>query len=441
MKRRVAAPEGPLSPASESLDSRRPLDRRALLAREEDAASTMVAWRHVGIVELTPAQARATLATGGIARQDAPPAEGRFPVVVIAGGPSYLSTTAELLATHGYLVAAPFRYDDQSNEIGSRHFTWWIENGVRDLEWALAELRGHPRADLTGVTALGHGGGGMLAMLLAMRSRAVTALINIDAGNFSSRSEAEKLTFYSPRLMTIPYLYIATASTRRTQDRFEDFVSMRFSERTEVVLQAADLRHHDLSDFGRAVTAPLGIRGEPQARVQQAFSDVQEIAVRFLLERHGGTTATPPFSPWLEMQAATGRLAATYYQRVAPAPTTVDVTASLSPSTLRELRDARLRDAEASLFETDSLVRIVSAAITRGDAALAADLAGFAAEVRPDTPLLLELSSRALEALGDRDGARDRAAACAAIAPGNDWRASGAVERCRLAAVRLGSKS
>ena len=39
------------------------------------------------------------------------------------------------------------------------------------------------RADLRSICAPGHGGGGMQAMLLAMRNRSITSVANIDAGN------------------------------------------------------------------------------------------------------------------------------------------------------------------------------------------------------------------------------------------------------------------
>src|SRR5688500_13460399 len=122
-----------------------------------------------------------------MAVRGARPAAGRFPVVVILGGQYYLATTAEILASHGFLVAAPFRFVDQANDIGTPQFTWYLENSVRDADWALRELDAHPQADLRSIAALGHGGGGIQAMLLAMRSRRVAALANIDAGNFSAR--------------------------------------------------------------------------------------------------------------------------------------------------------------------------------------------------------------------------------------------------------------
>ena len=79
---------------------------------EEDEVKVLVAWRHAGIVALTEQQARASLHTPGLGVRGAPAVKGRFPIAVVLGGPYYLSTTAEMLASHGFLVMALFRFAD-----------------------------------------------------------------------------------------------------------------------------------------------------------------------------------------------------------------------------------------------------------------------------------------------------------------------------------------
>ena len=403
---------------------------------EDDEVNAMLSWRHIGIVEMTRDQARASLHTRGVAVRGAPAADGRFPVVVVLGGHHYLSTTAEILASHGFLVVAAFRYADQSNEIGTSGLGWYLENSVRDAEWALNETRTHPNADVRHVSAIGHGGGGMIAMLLAMRNRHIGALVNIDAGNFSNRSRIRDNPLYSARLMRAPYLYIATADTRKSQDQFEEFQSMAFSERFEVTLGGSEIRHHDLSDYGRAVTAPLDIRGAAQADVQQRYVDVHEMAVRFLLERSGrGPTGAIPFAEWLKAQNGP-RYAVTATAGTEPAPTLVRVLEAMDGTTVTTLRDARHRDPEAPLFQPASLARIVAKALATGDLQLALGLADFAVDVHPGEPVLQELKSRVLDARGDVADAVRVATACAAMTADNDWQASGAIARCKERAER-----
>src|SRR5262249_18298131 len=144
--------------------------KRAAVA--EECASLATSWRHVGLVAQTHEQALAALRGAGLAVRDAEPAAGRFPVVVI-GSPNYLSSTAEYLASHGYLVASAMHFEDPWAERPPPGRGMTYEPAVRTQEWALSELAREPMADMRRVAALGHGGGGMQALLLAERQAVV----------------------------------------------------------------------------------------------------------------------------------------------------------------------------------------------------------------------------------------------------------------------------
>ena len=268
----------------------------------ESEAATLIASPHVGIVPLTKEQALASLSAAGMAARNVPWSHGRFPAVVILGGPYYLSTTAEVLASHGIVAVAPFRFQGRQPNDPDRPFSAFMEDALGDADFALRELRTMGGVDAARVAALGHGGGGFQALLLAMRSRNVFALVNIDAGNFSTRTNPGQLSFYRPGEVRVPYLYIATAQTRATQDLFDDFLKMAASDRFEIVLQAAALRHHDLSDLGRGVTA-IGIRGDAQPQVQASYAAVQAMIVRFLSEAWAGHAHSAAFVTWLRNRA------------------------------------------------------------------------------------------------------------------------------------------
>jgi pimeloyl-ACP methyl ester carboxylesterase len=408
-------------------------------ALEDDEVGALVAWRHVGIVPLTDEQARSSLATRGVAVKSAPPAAGRFPVVLLFGGPYYLSTTAEILASHGFLVVAPFRFSDQSNEVGTRGFTWSLENSVRDAEWGLEELRADPRADVGYVSALGHGGGGLQAMLFAMRNPTVNAVVNIDAGNFSTRSQPRSIPFYNPRLMRAPYLFIVTADTRKGLDLFDDFAAMRFSDRTEVTLESPGLRHHDLSDIGRAVTAPMGIRGEAQAEVQAQYAGVQEMVVRFLEDRSGARkNGAAPFAEWARTLSVPAHISVTVRPGTTPAPTAAALVRSLDAGSVASLKAARSRDPEADVFTESALSGLIAQALASGDLKTAAALGDLAIDMHPASAILLAQASRVAEAGGNRSGAIAAATTCAQLHAENDWRATAAIGQCRDRLERLG---
>jgi hypothetical protein len=413
-----------------------PPQREAL---EEEEIEVLRSWLHAGIVPMTREQARLSLHAPGLAVNGAAAKPGRWPVVAVLGGPYYLSTTAEVLASHGFLVIAPFRCSDQPDDVSPPGFTGYLESSVRDAEWALDRLRTDRRADLTRVGVLGHGGGGMQAMLLAMHTRLTKAVVNIDAANFSTRSAPNQIPTYNPRSMRAPYLFIATASTRKALDRFDDFVAMRFSARTEIVLDDDRLRHHDLSDIGRAVTAPLGIRGDAQADVQDTYAFVQAVVVRFFQEQLAkpGSPASPPFADAVESLRGRLSVGVTVRPGTEPAPTTAQVIASVGRDTVTMLAAAQARDPGAPVFEEGSLSRLVARALTNGDVDAAAALARFALVGHPRSAVLLQQAGAVAERQGDRAYALTTAMTCSGLQAENDWRAAAAIRQCQDRVERL----
>lgn len=404
---------------------------------EDDQVTALCSWRHIGIIDLTRDQASRSLRTSGIAVRDAPAREGPWPVVMILGGPYYLASTAETLASFGFVAMAPFRTDDQQNEVGSQGFPWYLENSIRDAEWVMqaAKPRGGAAAR---IFALGHGGGGLQALLFAMRNRNVSAVVNIDSGNFSTRTNARTLLFYSPRLLLVPYLQILREETRKDQDQYDDFAAMAFSRRIEIVLQDDSVRHHDLSDIGRAVTVPLGIRGDVQTAVEREYADVQETVVRFLQSQAVSDDASSAaLETWLTTHDAQSRHAVKVYPAIEPAPAVQQVLAALGASTPAMLRAAHDRDPNARVFEADSLVKIVARALAVTAPSTAVEIANLARELHADDPRFLALKSEAALAAGDRPGAVAAARDCAAVKPGDDWQAKATVARCQDEVKRL----
>ena len=417
------------------LEFSKPLDASEKRDYIDQQAAMMVAWRHIGIVPLTMDQARASFGASGRAVRDAARAEGKFPVVVILGGPWYLSTTAEFLASYGYLVVACVRFRDVRSEIPSSDFRWFVENSVRDAEWALAELRRDPAADIGNVTALGHGGGGMQALLLGMRDRQVTEVASIDAAIFSARTNPGQLIFFDPRLMRVPYLNILTSDTRRQSDQYAGFEKMKFSRRYEVILENSELRHHDLSNVGRAVSASLAIRGNSQNMVLGTFADVQAMLLQFLEANRRQESG--PFTLWLQRLGSDAGYTVAVRDGIETAPALYDVLTAIEDWTPEQLREAYRRDAEAEVFSEDALLQILAAARSH-DARSALGVALFATEIQPKSIQVLRLASSVAELARNGTTARDLANRCVEMEiQDGDWRAQAAHEECRERAARL----
>ena len=356
-------------------------------------------------------------------------ADGQWSLLM--GGPYYLASTAEMLASHGFVVIAPFRTDDQENQVGTQAFPWYLENAVRDAEWAVHVVLSSRRTAPPRLFAMGHGGGGLQALLFTMRNRNVSALVDIDAGNFSSRSRARDLAFYSPRLLRVPYLHILREETRKDQDQYDDFTAMAFSRRIELVLQDETVRHHDLSDIGRAVAEPLKIRGDAQAAVEREYADVQDTIVRFLQAQANDAAAGTAVETWLTSHDGALRHTVKVYPAIAAAPVVQQVIATLDASTPGLLRAARERDPNAAVFDANNLATIIERAMVGPGPRTAVEIADMGREIHPDDPIFLALKSEAARAAGDPAAALSAARACAAMPAGDDWHVKATIARCQ----------
>ena len=102
-----------------------------------------------------------------------------------------------------------------------------------------------------------------------------------------------------------------------------------------------------------------------------------------------------------------------------PAPTTEATLVSLSAQTAATLDEARRQQyPDAPVFRADNLGRLVAKALATEQFEIAESIADFARRVYPASMPLLDASSEAREGRGDRAGAADLAARCAASPAG-----------------------
>jgi hypothetical protein len=135
----------------------------------------------------TPAETAAferLLATRTFAVKDAPPAEGRFPVVLnhagLGGVADDNSVLFELLASHGYVVlsSAYQNYYAEGVRIGSD-----LHTSFRDLEFLSRHARGLPFADADRLGAMGHSWGGTAVLhWAALPDSPLRAFVTLDSG-------------------------------------------------------------------------------------------------------------------------------------------------------------------------------------------------------------------------------------------------------------------
>lgn len=212
------------------------------------------------------------------ARQNAPRAQGRFPLLLFGTGlsaPPYVHTVlSEYLASHGYVCIAvpsiPPRED-----VAPRRNARNVEGHIRDLELALRELHDHPGVDASRLGLVAWSMGGVAQALLQMKNSNVKALVSLDAATgytYGQRLLEDSLHF-EPERATAPLLHVtgpeeAIGSARKSFRYYE-----AVSRGPAFLLQVEGLSHSQFTSLGSVVLhAQLGL--EESAGVLEQYRRV-----------------------------------------------------------------------------------------------------------------------------------------------------------------------
>jgi dienelactone hydrolase len=194
-------------------------------------------------------------ATPTAAIRDAPPAGGRFPLLLYSGGVASRADAnvelGEFLASHGLVVATLPQLGRSRQEIDLGGSPADIELRARDYEFALAALRKLPEVDAARLATAGHSAGGNVALYLAMRNAEVRAVVGLDAsyGFAGSAKRLESLPLFKATRLKVPLLDLRRANGVQAAKVDLGFIKRaRFSDRYLVAFK--DMFHGDFTEFG-----------------------------------------------------------------------------------------------------------------------------------------------------------------------------------------------
>jgi hypothetical protein len=124
------------------------------------------------------------MATKTLAVKDAPPADGRFPVVLhhpgLSGVADDSSVLCEMLASHGYVVLCSAYPNYYAEGVG---ITSDLHSSFRDLEFLLRYAREQPFADAERLGAMGHSWGAIAVLhWAALPDSSLRAFVTLDSG-------------------------------------------------------------------------------------------------------------------------------------------------------------------------------------------------------------------------------------------------------------------
>lgn len=145
-----------------------------------------------------------------LAKRDAPPAKGKFPIVVYAPGSSASASDnadlCEYLASQGYLVIS-----SASVGLNTRSMNLDLENAetqARDMSFLVGYASTLPQADGTRIAAMGYSFGGLANVLAAAKDDRVSALVSLDGSVRYFPAIVQQAAYAVPERLALPMLYI-----------------------------------------------------------------------------------------------------------------------------------------------------------------------------------------------------------------------------------------
>ena len=347
------------------------------------------------------------MATPLLARRNAPPATGRFPLLIGMLRPLSTTVTNEYLASHGYVIAMVHGDPPTATEAGAA-----LEVGSRDMEFAIPEMRKLAFVDARALAAFGFSGAGFSQILLAMRHPQMQAVCDLESALFDDNIlwSLARGYGYDVAALRVPFLHTYSVPLSARENRIADFERMRYSTRYRYLVDAPGIHHWDFATEGMAASV-MGVRGENGPRLQQVFETTNRYVLAFFdayLRQDARALAFLRRDP-----AANGAPAGLATIRempgIAPAPTAEAFERMLlerGAAAMAEFEAAKQRDPGAPLFVEAQLNRLGYRLLNQGKKPAEAVLVfRKAVEYYPASPNAYDSLSEGLETAGLKEEA------------------------------------
>jgi hypothetical protein len=221
-----------------------------------------------GLVNLSvpPGKEQALLLTPVSAHATAPPAPGRFPLILYFGGlddsAHSNSVLAEFLASYGYVVAAIPMLGPTDHQTAQARTPIDIENSVRDMEYAWSLLRQLPNVDNAKLGVAGQSLGGIETLIFAMRNGNVSAVVGLD-GTYGFSGATRVLTDfydYAPQNMRAAFLDLRRPDGENPDLDLSVVNKFRYADRYLITLRK--MHHSDFTSFAM-IAQTFGLGNSP----------------------------------------------------------------------------------------------------------------------------------------------------------------------------------
>jgi tetratricopeptide (TPR) repeat protein len=351
-------------------------------------------------LQLTEASADSIARLSTAAVHAAPPANGRFPLL-LGGMPGAFSAygLAEYLASHGYVVVTAATVGTASQQVNQVPIA--IETHTRDIEVAHSLASSLPFVDAGRFGLLGVNFNGLAVLTHQFRNMGASAVVSIDGYETKAANAAGLRTspYYLPARMRVPYLSFTQANAP-PPFVFKDSLirELKYSRRYSYVVRG--LEHGQL--IGNYLPFPIG----RELRVSydffwtttRSFLDAwvkRDSAARAFIERSAVENGYPEWVAEVDQRLA----------ELPPIPIPEEfeqIAMSGDTEKLRSiLRQARSADSTVSVFSIDALTLFAFRFRQRGDTARAIGLSSLAVEAYPLSAIAVNNLGNTYRDVGD----------------------------------------
>ncbi len=366
------------------------------------------------VATLSSERAKAELAAPMLARRDAKPASGKFPVVIYA--PSFNAEAyenadlCEYLASNGYLVIASPSFGPASR--GMTTDLEGVEAQVGDIEFLIGYAHGLPQADTSRLAVAGFSWGGLANVMAAAKDSRIRALVALDGSVRYWPNIIKQSQYLTPARVTAPMLYIAAApksveETAADVNKDQSFLAkMKYADLYKVTMYPYVHANFSVM-FSQRLLPDSDYRAYDKDELSIANGWVETYVRRFLDAYLKGDAASRAFldTPVAKIGAPRHLLAVDVSKSAGAPPTRAAFVAELSrvgfDKALVTYQAFKSRDPDFEIPEPE-LNRWGYQRLAAGDTRMAVSLLKLAAELYPDSWNAFDSLGEAYAANGDK---------------------------------------
>ena len=366
------------------------------------------------VATLPPERAKAELAAPMLARRDATPAPGKFPVVVYA--PSFNAEAyenadlCEYLASQGYLVIASPSFGQASR--GMTTDLEGVQAQVDDIEFLIGYAHSLPQADVSRLAVAGYSWGGLANAMAAAKDSRIRALVTLDGSVRYWPNIVKQSQYLTPARITAPMLYVAAApksveETAADVNRDQSFLAkMKYADLYKVTVHPYVHANFSVM-FSQRLMPESGYGAYDKDELSVANGWVETYVRRFLDAYLKGDAAGRAFldTPVAKTGAPRHLLAVDVTKSTGAPPTRAAFAAALNrggfDKALATYQEFKSRDPSFEIAEPE-LNRWGYQRLAVGDTSMAVGVLKLAADLHPESWNAFDSLGEAYAANGDK---------------------------------------